>query len=174
MAIHYLVGDATLPIHPNSVIAHVCNDIGAFGAGFVVSLTRLSPSIKNRYQQWYHRCDKKGLRQPLGAVQFLKLSNGLHIANMIAQRGLKSSNGRPPIRYGAVQEALRKVYNYALERDLVVSMPRIGSKLAGGDWATIEKIIQKEMTVETYVYTLPQEKSEWRNCDYEGVMEHDA
>jgi hypothetical protein len=40
--------------------------------------------------------------------------------------------------------------------------------LAGGDWVTIEKIIMGTMTVETYIYTLPHEKSEWSGTVYEN------
>ena len=42
--ISYLVGDATAPKTPGpKMIVHVCNDIGAWGKGFVMALSRRLP-----------------------------------------------------------------------------------------------------------------------------------
>ena len=39
--INYLVGDATRPVGEGvKLIIHCCNDIGAWGAGFVVALSK--------------------------------------------------------------------------------------------------------------------------------------
>lgn len=41
MPIHYITGDATIPIgEGKKIIAHVCNDIGAWGKGFVLPLAK--------------------------------------------------------------------------------------------------------------------------------------
>jgi hypothetical protein len=41
MQIQYIAGDATAPIGDgNKIIAHVCNDIGAWGAGFVLAISK--------------------------------------------------------------------------------------------------------------------------------------
>ena len=47
-------------------------------------------------------------------------------------------------------------------------MPRIGAVRSGGDWDKIEKIIKKYATVETYIYTLENEKNMWE-CEYEDI-----
>ena len=41
MPIQFITGDATAPIGKgNRIIAHVCNDIGAWGAGFVLAISK--------------------------------------------------------------------------------------------------------------------------------------
>ena len=47
-------------------------------------------------------------------------------------------------------------------------MPRIGCVLAGGSWDLIEAIIKKVMTVDTYVYTIAEQKDRWPT-QYEDV-----
>lgn len=40
MTIHYLKGDATNPVGPGpKIIAHICNDIAAWGKGFVLAVS---------------------------------------------------------------------------------------------------------------------------------------
>jgi len=55
--ITYLEGDATDPQgltpHENKIIAHVCNDIGAWGRGFVLSLSKRWPHAEKAYRRWY-------------------------------------------------------------------------------------------------------------------------
>ena len=45
--IKYLLGDATSPdLSTRPLIAHICNDIGAWGKGFVVPLGQKYPKAK--------------------------------------------------------------------------------------------------------------------------------
>ena len=42
--INYVIGDATQPIGDGAkIIVHVCNDIGGWGRGFVLALTKKWP-----------------------------------------------------------------------------------------------------------------------------------
>ena len=41
--IHYVTGDATDPPHRQAIIAHIVNDCGAWGAGFVLALPGGAP-----------------------------------------------------------------------------------------------------------------------------------
>ena len=53
--IHYIIGDTTLPIETeaeNRLIVHCCNTLGAWGAGFVVSLGERYPSAKEEYKKF--------------------------------------------------------------------------------------------------------------------------
>jgi hypothetical protein len=48
--VRYVVGDATTPQgNRPMVIAHVCNDVGAWGRGFVVPLGKRYPSAKQQF-----------------------------------------------------------------------------------------------------------------------------
>ena len=154
--IHYLVGDATAPqVAGQKIIVHVCNDIGAWGCGFVMALSRRWAIPERRYRAWYHTGKGFGL----GAVQFVPVELNIVIANMIAQRGLAMcSQAEPPIRYEALEQCLRQVAERAVETNASVHMPRIGCGLAGGDWAEVEPIIRRSLTdagVPVYVYDLP-------------------
>jgi len=147
--INYVIGDATAPQgQGKKIICHICNDRGAWGAGFVLAL-----SAKWRYPEDFYRARQK---YPLGHVDVLTLSEkDIYVANMIAQHGTQAnSEGVPPIRYKALTEALVRVNEVAVELGATLHMPRIGSGLAGGDWRTIAKIIETIVKVDVTVYDL--------------------
>lgn len=76
---------------------------------------------------------------------------------MIGQHGIRSQNGVPPIRYGAVEKALSIVGEEALNIAATVHLPRIGCGLAGGTWDKIEPLIEKQICgrdVGVFVYDL--------------------
>ena len=53
MKITYQIGDATRPIGDGpKIIAHVCNDAGGWGKGFVVAVSRRWPQSGQRYPGW--------------------------------------------------------------------------------------------------------------------------
>ncbi|MBV9509840.1 MAG: Appr-1-p processing protein, partial [Caulobacteraceae bacterium] len=54
MAITYLKGDATQPTGKgNKIIAHICNDLGGWGKGFVLALSKRWPQPEAAFRQWY-------------------------------------------------------------------------------------------------------------------------
>jgi O-acetyl-ADP-ribose deacetylase (regulator of RNase III) len=153
--IEYVTGDATAPQGEGPrVIAHVCNDVGKWGKGFVVALSKRWAEPERRYRQWY----EAGEGFALGEVQFVEVADELWVANMVGQRDVKAREGKPPIRYEAVESALGRVAEFARERGASVHMPRIGAGLAGGKWDEIETIIREELVergVAVTVYDLP-------------------
>jgi O-acetyl-ADP-ribose deacetylase (regulator of RNase III) len=150
-------GDATVPIQKNVIIAHCCNDIGAWGAGFVLPLAEKYPHAKKSYRIWANRgnmIDDLGRETDfvLGETQFCIVENGVVVANMIGQAGIMKAGNLPPIRYEALRNALSQVAEVAKKRGMAVQMPKIGSGLAGGDWNIIEKIIEETLEgVETFI-----------------------
>lgn len=137
--IYDIRGDATQPQgDANKVLAHICNDEGRWGAGFVLALSKRWEEPERQYRNWFaHKS-----RPMLGDVQFVPVAPDLTVANMIGQHGIRrSAGGKPPIRYEAVQAALTRVAIYAKERRAEVHMPRIGCGLAGGTWDKMEPII---------------------------------
>jgi len=139
-SITYLKGDAT---HAQAkgikVICHICNDLGGWGRGFVVAISRRWPQPEQQYRAWY--AERNANDFGLGAVQFVQVEPYIWVANMVAQRGLKGGSKGPPIRYEAVAECLKKVTVKAAELGASVHMPRIGCGLAGGEWSKIEPLI---------------------------------
>lgn len=144
--INYIKGDATNPVGGGKkIICHICNNRGAWGAGFVLALSK-----KWSYPEEHYRAMKNYV---LGSVVVLQVEEDVYVANMIAQHGTKpDTDGNPPIRYDALREALSKVNKIAVEMNATVHMPKIGAGLAGGDWNTIEGIILATLMVDTTVY----------------------
>lgn len=85
--IHYLKGDATRPVKLPAMIPHIVNDLGAWGAGFVIAITkRFGPGPEYSYRLWAQ--SKEDFR--LGKIQIVNVYNNIHVVNMIAQSGLIS------------------------------------------------------------------------------------
>lgn len=144
--ISYVEGDATDPVGDGTkIIAHVCNDAGGWGAGFVVALSKRWPGPEMVYRDWFRggQSDTSGTFT-LGAVAFVAVAPHTTVANMIAQHGYGDEDG-PPIRYDAVRACLTRVADYAAVKRSSVHMPRIGCGLAGGSWEDIEPIIEQTL-----------------------------
>lgn len=157
MKIKYQIGDATRSVGSDpKIIVHVCNDVGGWGKGFVVAVSRRWPQPERRYRAW-HRGEEP---QPfaLGQVQFVEVEKDIWVANLVGQTGMGVRDGVPPVRYEAIREALRVVAAKAKELSASVHMPRIGCGLAGGKWEEVERIIDNELItagIAVTVYDLP-------------------
>ena len=153
MEIQYSTGDATRPAGlGNKIIAHVCNDIGAWGAGFVLAISKRWPQPKAEYLK-----EKRLRGLTLGTVEFVQVEENTWVANVIAQRDIRSRDGVPPIRYDALKLCLDTLATYAQELRASVHMPRIGCGLAGGKWELIEPLIRETLAdVQVFVYDLPR------------------
>jgi O-acetyl-ADP-ribose deacetylase (regulator of RNase III) len=141
--IQYVTGDATAPATEGPrIIAHVCNDVGGWGKGFVVAISRRWPEPEAAYRKWYA---DKAPEFELGAIQIVQVDSGFWVANMVGQRGLRNGPEGPPIRYPAIRDCLAKLAVEALQRGASVHMPRIGCGLAGGKWDEIEPLIAETL-----------------------------
>ena len=154
--IQYVRGDATQPqAKGNKVVAHVCNDLGGWGKGFVLAVSKRWPEPEAAYRAWHKGRSKNDFA--LGAIQLVQVEPYIWVANMIAQREMKTGSNGPPIRYGAVRDCLKKLAVEAWGLEAGVHMPRIGCGLAGGRWEEVEPIISDELTsqgIEVTVYDL--------------------
>lgn len=153
--IRYVKGDATNPASKgNKIIVHICNDIGAWGKGFVLALSAKWQEPEKEYKDWF----KSQKYLALGEVQFVRVADDIWVANLIGQRDIrKNQQGLPPIRYEAVAEGLKKVGEYAKEIQASIHMPKIGCGLAGGRWAKMEPLVARnlaELGLEVTVYEL--------------------
>ena len=92
MEIQYLTGDATEPAGEGpQIIVHVCNDVGGWGRGFVLAISKRWPEPEERYRSWSHG----GTEQPfaLGEVQLVHVKESVWVANLIGQRDVRPQNG---------------------------------------------------------------------------------
>lgn len=152
MNIDYKNGDATTPENKgNKIIVHICNDIGAWGKGFVMAISKRWKEPERSYRDWFKTKDNF----VLGQVQFVQVEDELWVANLIGQHKInKDEQGNAPIRYEAILSGLDKVGQFALENNATVHMPRIGCGLAGGTWDRIEPLIQATLIEKNILVTV--------------------
>ncbi|MFJ9670273.1 macro domain-containing protein [Streptomyces sp. NPDC101221] len=142
--IRYVRGDATAPsVKGVKVIAHVCNDLGGWGKGFVLAVSRRWPEPEAAYRAWHRGRASNDFA--LGAVQFVRVEPYVWVANMIGQRGTRHGSEGAPVRYEAIGTALGRIAGKAAELDASVHMPRIGCGLAGGKWSRVEPLISDRL-----------------------------
>ena len=163
--INYIDGDV-LEVEPEpgrkSIIAHICNDAGGWGAGFVVAISKKWKEPEEEYRRWYKLNGQSITPFRLGEIQVVQVRKDLAIANMIAQHSYGFKGDTPPIRYDRVRQCLNKLALVANTHEASVLLPRIGCGLAGGTWQVIEGIIKETLiakNIEVYVYTLPNDNS---------------
>lgn len=152
MSIAYLKGDATSPQTAGpKIIAHIVNDAGGWGKGFVLALSKRWPQPENDYRDWYAQRVKKPFA--LGEISLVEVGPpAMWVCNMVAQHGLHARNGKPPIRYDALEKCLGALNRAAKTLNASIHMPRIGCGLAGGKWELVEPLIARTLTVPVYVY----------------------
>jgi len=143
----FVSGDATRPIGEGpKIIIHCCNDLGLWGSGFVVAISRRWTKPENEYRNWARTFEDGDRRLPLGGIQLVQVEDDLFVANIIGQRGVGlDDHGRAPVRYSAIRTGVRKVRARARSHNASVHMPRMGCGLAGGRWEHIEEIIREEL-----------------------------
>ncbi|NML51496.1 macro domain-containing protein [Streptomyces sp. R302] len=143
--IEYVRGDATEPRGKGvRIVAHVCNDLGGWGKGFVLAVSRRWPEPEAAYRRW-HR-ERAGNDFGLGAAQFVQVSPYLWVANLVGQRGIRAGRSSGvPVRYEAIGAALGKLADKAVELGASVHMPRIGCGLAGGKWERVEPLVRERL-----------------------------
>lgn len=154
MPIYYLRGDATQPVNRPAAIFHVCNDIGAWGAGFVMAISSRWKAPERAYR---HFANMPGGLE-LGTYQLTAVEPGLLVVNLIAQRGLRSKTNPRPLNYVHLGNALMNAGHYLNSNyggQYTIHMPRIGCGLAGGDWRIVEQIIHDALpNFDIWVYDL--------------------
>ena len=155
------------------VIPHIVNDIGRWGSGFVVAITRAFGSLpEDAYRAWYNAkvwtqdvedqfkgayLISKDRNFVLGRTQFVTVDTEidepvLTIANMVGQKGIGfAPDGTPPIRYDALIACMKTVAIYAIaapDTAAEIHTCKFGSERAGGDWKKIEQMIQEYWVAE--------------------------
>ena len=164
--VQHVTGDCTVAQYGKGlkIVAHGCNDIGRWGKGFVLAVTkRFGGKPQRAYFEWHRDRNQPGSTFRLGGVQFVIQHEGpdryVAVCNMITQHGIQraGSTGKAPVRYDAIQEALGALGAHAAQHGASIHMPRIGAGLAGGDWNRILPLIEamaRNHGVDVYVYTL--------------------
>lgn len=145
MVIETKKGSATSP-RPEAghgvIIAHLANNVNAWGAGFVLAVNDLSLAAKFAYKAL---CKDHNDKVPLGTTQFVEVKPDVWVANMIAQNGVNKSvvpNGCL-VDYPALIKCLMTTFERAIILGCNVHIPSgMGSGLAGGSESMIHGIIR--------------------------------
>lgn len=128
-----------LPKDKNVLLTHIVNDIGAWGAGFVVAVSKQWPGPEKLYRQWYQETEfdyeaaafklekfnfflREYFTEPvpfvLGQIQPVPVGNFSgefrhYVVNLIGQRSCGDFKGIPPIRYEAIREGFVRLDEFA-------------------------------------------------------------
>jgi hypothetical protein len=146
MLIKYHIGDATRPISRPAVIAHVCNNLGAWGSGFVMAVSRRWKGPERAYNEMPE--------YPLGFTQIIPVESDIWVANIVGQVDLRvRPDGTPPVDYVAITNGLRVVSDFCRAKKAELHIPRIGCARAGGTWDKIVPCLRNgcgELTINVY------------------------
>jgi len=149
----YVEGDLfdNIPEDKKVVIAHVCNDQGKWGSGFVIPLGNKFPLARESYFAWAagNPTDEEKVRYAtsdpcpdfgLGEVQFVQVAPNIIVANMVAQ----TLNVPRPLYYNALAACMDDVVDglwldWGTEYEFLC--PMFGAARAGGDWEFVTCLI---------------------------------
>ncbi len=152
MKINYTKGDifksidGTKPI----LIPHVCNDIGGWGSGFVVAVSKFDETPEYSYRYWAEGKPSislvTSLKLKLGEIQVVSCKDKVEVANMCAQHRTISYGEAVPIRYWALTRCMKLLADNIVSNTIVAKeiwCPRFGSGLAKGNAEFIETLIKE-------------------------------
>lgn len=164
-------GDATEPqkLSENEIvlIPHCCNNIGGWGKGFVLALSKKWTQPEAVYRNF---CERNKMLPTLGKVCYAKINNHLVIANMIGQNGVVGAHNPKPIKYKALINCMTEIGAYIemivvqTVDPIVIHCPKFGSELAGGYFPFILELIEEiwcEENIDVVVYEWEPDKTKW-------------
>lgn len=142
------------------IICHVVNDVGAWGAGFVIPLAKKFPKAEENYKEWTRIGKDAHSAIPFkqGHIRFAVIQNNIIICHMCAQ----TLGGERPLNYASLVECMSYVAIEARINQYKIVAPLFGSGLAGGNWSFIELLIQDiwlKARIDVDIYYLPQDKN---------------
>lgn len=133
----YVTGDATTPIGDDrKIIAHVTNNSGGWGAGFVKAISRKWSAPERTF---------RAHKQVLGFCEYIPVERDLWVANMCAQAGYATPARPVALDYQALGMCLDSLAWCAIDLGASVHCPRIGCGLGGGRWETVEALLTQRL-----------------------------
>jgi hypothetical protein len=132
-----------------TIIAHVCNDKGGWGSGFVIPLAERFPESAACYRAWHaNKFEKEHIDHLIGwsthpifargQTQYVRVQEDTIVANMVAQ----TLGGARPLFYNDLARCMDHVADFDPDLNHRIVCPMFGSGLAGGDWNVVERLIE--------------------------------
>jgi len=153
--IRYLRGNALEPDCDGvRIVAFLTNDVSPnWGGGFARQVASRNAKVQAAFRS-AAQADRNVLA--LGNVVLIEASPTLYFAPIVAQAGIGSTD-QPRIRYGALEEGLRKLGARAAQMGASVHMPRIGDGSSGGNWTVVRELVEEFLSplADVRVYDLP-------------------
>lgn len=131
------------------LVVHGCNAQGVMGSGVARALRERHPRMFHDYRKVF---ESEGLA--LGSVIWTPVHENLHIASAITQEFYGRYPGRQYVCYDALDSALKKVRQKAIETNLPIFINPIGCGLGGGKWEVVGPMLENAF-----------EGLEWSLCD---------
>lgn len=146
----FIKGDVTSPIGVgNKIIVHITNNVGKWGSGVVVDISRKWKAPEQHFRR---------MKMRLGQIGIIQVEPDIWVGNMCAQDGIKGTYGprKQYVNYSHLETCLMKIVAEIIKMDNVtIHMPRIGCGRGGGNWNEVEPIIRKTLInngFEVFVY----------------------
>lgn len=153
--IKYKNGDVVLAALKGEidVLIHQCNCFNNMGAGIAPKIARAFPDAKLKDQ-----ATVRGDINKLGTYTVSHKNSNCSVVNVYGQyHWRKRKDGKINTDYKALEEALTTLGDRLrkYKPDAKVGLPKIGCGLGGGDWTTVEKILNKCLfDLDVTVFTL--------------------
>jgi len=159
--IRYVHGSVLEPRNGGSkILCQLVNDRALkWGGGVARKVATKFPEAEASFSRSFQEIPPS---ERLGAVVFSPIEDGICVASIVAQEGYGPSL-LPRIRYTALQHGLAVVAQRAIELSATVHMPRIGTGAAGGEWPTIQEMIDDLMVragIRVTVYDPPPRRQQ--------------
>lgn len=135
----------------------VNNKAVKWGGGVARKIAKRFPDAEQTYTEQVIQIPQ---RDRLGCVIFSEAAKDLTIASLVGQEGFGPSLF-PRIRYSALRTCLEQVTERAACLGASIHMPKIGTGSAGGDWSTIEEMLDDVMVragLFVTVYDIPPKR----------------
>ncbi|MEM0948180.1 MAG: ImmA/IrrE family metallo-endopeptidase [Pseudomonadota bacterium] len=142
------------------IVCQLVNDKAIkWGGGVARKIARRFPDAEKAYSEKVMQIPQS---DRLGRVIFSEASDDLIIASLIGQEGFGPSLF-PRIRYAELEACLEQVAEHASTIGASIHMPKIGTGSAGGDWSTIQEMLDDVMVragLFVTVYDVPPKRTQ--------------
>lgn len=142
----------------NKIICQLVNDKAIkWGGGVARKVANRFPRAELAFSEQVIKIPE---RDRLGKVVFSTATEEITVASLVGQEGFGPSLF-PRVRYSALQNCLEQVAEFAASNGASIHMPKIGTGSAGGDWSTIEELLDDVMVrsgLSVTVYDVPPKR----------------